>query len=75
MHMTLRHFQKRSRVSKFYKYDNRKKIVNVPSLYVQSDKDTFNAYKYRDFMSHFISKDDPPFYWQYIDHMTLLRDK
>ena len=75
MHMTLRHFQKRSRVSKFYKYDNRKKIVNVPSPYVQSDKDTFNAYKYRDFLSGFISKDDPPFYWQYIDHMTLLRDK
>ena len=47
MHMTLRHFQKRSRVSKFYKYDNRKKIVSVPSLYVQIDKDTFNAYKYR----------------------------
>ena len=62
MHMTLRHFQKRSRVSKFYKYDNRKKIVNVPSLYVQSDKDTFNAYKYRDFLSGFISKDNPPFY-------------
>ena len=75
MHMTLRHFQKRSRVSKFYKYDNRKKIVSVPSLYVESDKDTFNAYKYGDFMSHFISKDDPPFVWQYIDHMTLLRDK
>ena len=75
MHMILRHFQKRSRVSKLYKYDNRKKIVSVPSLYVESDKDTFNAYKYRDFMSHFISKDDPPFDWQYIDHMTLLRDK
>ena len=75
MHMTLRHFQERSRVPKFYKYDNRKKIVSVPSLYVQNDKDAFNAYKYREFMSHFISKDDSPFYWQYIDHMTLLRDK
>ena len=73
MHMTLRHFQKRSRVSKFYKYDNRKKIINVPSLYVQSDKDTFNAYKYRDFLSGFISKDDAPFYWQYIDHMTFIK--
>ena len=60
--MTLRHFQERSRVPKFYKYDNRKKIVSVPSLYVQNDKDAFNAYEYREFMSHFISKDNPPFY-------------
>ena len=75
MHMTLRHFQERSRVPKFYKYDNKKKIVSVPSLYVQSDKRIFDAYKYRDFLSGFISKDNPPFYWQCIDHMTLLRDK
>ena len=75
MHMTLRHFRERSRVPKFYKYDNRKRIVSVPSLYVQSDKRIFDAYKYRDFLSGFISNDDPPFDWQYIDHMTLLRDK
>ena len=75
MHMTLRHFQKRSRVSKFYKYDNRKKIVNVPSPYVQSDKDTFNAHKYKDFLSGFLSKDDPQFDWKYIYYITKLRDK
>ena len=51
MHMCLRHFQKRSRVSKFY----RKKIVSVPSLYVQSDKRIFDEYKYRQFLSDCIS--------------------
>jgi hypothetical protein len=75
MHMVLRHFQERSRVSKFYKYDNRRKIVNVPSLYVQSDKDTFYAYKYRQFLSDCISKGYPQFDWQYIDYITRLRDK
>lgn len=61
MHIILRHFQKRSRVSKLYKYDNRKKIVSVPSLYVQSDKDTFDAYKYRQFLADCISKGDLQF--------------
>jgi hypothetical protein len=75
MHTILRHFQERSRVSKFYKYDNRKKIVSVPSLYVQSDKDTFDAYKYRQFLSDCISKGNPQFDWQYIDYITRLRDK
>lgn len=75
MHMTLRHFQERSRVSKFYKYDNRKKIISVPSLYVRSDKDTFDAYKYRQFLSDCISKGNPQFDWKYIDYITRLRDK
>ena len=75
MHMTLRHFQERSRVSKLYKYDNKKKIVSVPSLYVQSDKDTFDAYKYRQFLADCISKGNPPFDWQYIYYITRLRDK
>ena len=75
MHMILRHFQERSRVPKFFKYDNRKKIVSVPSLYVQSDKDTFDAYKYRQFLADCISKGNPPFDWQYIYYITRLRDK